>query len=539
VAKEPQAEETMRRDSRRQKSLAALLLASNPSLMTSKSYRGIRAKSTPVVRTVTPTMSAMDLTSACLKEGCPVDLVTDLLEHLKAEPNPSPEVKKSMAELEKLLASNAPDKNDLEKVVTDMFTDMNKMFRVRAPTMSAMDLASDCLKQGCPVDSVSNLLEHLKAVKNPSAEVVKSMEELEKLLAASKPDKNELERVVGDMLASFSAEAPPMSAMDLASDCLKKGCPVDSVSNLLEHLKAVPNPSAEVLKSMKALEELLASSKPDKNELEKVVGDMLASFSAEAPPMNAMDLAADCLKEGCPVDLVSNLLEHLKAVQDPSAEVRASMKELEELIASSMPDKNRIEKVMEDMLASLSARAPTMTAMDLASDCLKDGCPVDMVSDLLSHLKAVPNPSSEVSKAIEELEKLLGLEKPDKNAMEKIVGDLLAVFAGPKATTAMSYADPVANKYFWAPKKATYDLASDCLKEGCPVDMVTDLVAQLKAEKNASPDAEKLIEQLEAVLAMEAPNKNALEQLVTSVAKGLKANYVTPMELMEGLGLKK
>jgi len=319
---------------------------------------------------------------------------------------------------------------------------------------------------------------------------------------------------------------PTMSAMDLTSNCLKEGCPVDLVSNLLEHLKAEPNPSAEVLKSMNELEDLLASSSPNKNDLERVVTDMNRMFSIRAPTMSAMDLASDCLKQGCPVDSVSNLLEHLKAVPNPSAEVVKSMEELEELLAASKPDKNELERVVRDMLGSFSAEAPPMSAMDLASDCLKEGCPVDLVANLLEHLKAVPSPSAEVATSIDELEKLLARTSPDKNALERVVGSLLSIFSAPR--------DTKADGYFWSPKKATYDLASDCLKDGCPVDMVSDLVTQLRAEENSSPEAEKIIKELEAVLALEQmplekalvkPNKNALEQLVTSVAKGLRASY--------------
>jgi hypothetical protein len=58
------------------------------------------------------------------------------------------------------------------------------------------------------------------------------------------------------------------------------------------------------------------------------------------------------------------------------------------------------------------------TAMGMASDCLEEGCPVDLVTDLLSHLKYVKDPSAEVVSAIKDLEKQLGLDKPDKNALE-------------------------------------------------------------------------------------------------------------------------
>jgi hypothetical protein len=174
---------------------------------------------------------------------------------------------------------------------------------VRTPIMrSTYDVASDCLDEGCPTDAVENLLAQLKKERQTSPEVVFIMKQLESLKQMEKPNKNEMESLVGNLLGTFSAtdgsplgfsgEATkaewaskyfntiPKTTVDLAEDCLEKGCPVDLTSELLEKLKAEENPGEEAAKAIKQLEELLAMEEPNKNEVDDLVQELLRAFSA-------------------------------------------------------------------------------------------------------------------------------------------------------------------------------------------------------------------------------------------------------------------
>jgi hypothetical protein len=280
---------------------------------------------------------------------------------------------------------------------------MSPIVRTRAPTMSAMDLASECLKDGCSVDSVANLISHLKAIKEPTAEVKNALNELDKLSRYDKPDKNAMETLVGDLFSAFSGFsheskpasysqspkatggvmwAPARATIDLAGNCLEEGCPVGIVGDLLEQLKAEKNPTAEVLKTIAALEKELApsSSPPNKNELDNIVGNLVTYFSGVdhgmtlsysqgpatfspapkiwIPSKATVDLAENCLNEGCPVDMVSELLSQLKTEENPSAEVLELMAVLEKLLApvasGEAPNKNEIEKVVGNLVGSFT-----------------------------------------------------------------------------------------------------------------------------------------------------------------------------------------
>jgi len=290
---------------------------------------------------------------------------------------------------------------------------MSPIVRTRAPTMSALDLANECLKDGCAVDSVRNLISHLKAIKEPTAEVKNALEELEALTRDDKPDKNALESLVGDLFHAFSGFpheskptgysqspkaqggvmwAPARATVDLAANCLEEGCSVGIVGDLLEQLKSEENPTAEVLKAIAALENELApsASPPNKNELDNIVGNLVSYFSG--------------------VDHGSSL----SYSQPPKA-------------FSPEP----------------AVWVPSKGTVDLAENCLNEGCPVDMVSELLSQLKAEKSPSAEVLELMAVLEKLLAPvakgEPPNKNEIEKVVGDLVGSFTGVDAGSSMSY----------------------------------------------------------------------------------------------------
>ena len=78
-------------------------------------------------------------------------------------------------------------------------------------------------------------------------------------------------------------------------------------------------------------------------------------------------------------------------------------------------------------MAPLVARTPARSAMpimgyeDVALNCLEDGCSVDTVDELVRELKQVKNPSVEVMKMINDLQKLNESPSKNKNAIEKIV----------------------------------------------------------------------------------------------------------------------
>jgi hypothetical protein len=362
---------------------------------------------------------------------------------------------------------------------------------------------------------------------------------LEQLLVEQEPDLTELNKFVGQMVGSFAVEdgkvargyterpgtggymgqswSPPAATIDLAKDCLDAGCPVDMTTELLASLKAAENPSIEVQRAIKELEGLLAQAKPNKNELDKVVGSIVQTFPGK--------------------DMVGAFA--VAGGEEPlgySGKKRGA-KALATHLFANIP--NVISKVATPATSVRRARLPRMNVFDLAVSCLEDGCPIDEVSNVVVQLKAINNPNPEIVTAIKDLEKLLVADKPNKNAMASVLGGMVNSFTVIDSSTlpATAYSVGSEDEFGWRPQKATIDLASDCLDEGCPVDLVSDLVAQLKAEKNSSPESQKIIEELEALLAMDEPNKNALSQLVTAVAKGLRANYVTPSRLMEGLGM--
>jgi hypothetical protein len=198
---------------------------------------------------------------------------------------------------------------------------------------------------------------------------------------------------------------------------------------------------------------------------------------------------------------------------------------------------NLMYRVATPANSARRSRVPRMNLMDLATACLEDGCPTDDVSNLVAELKAVKSPSPEIVTTIKDLEKLLVEDTPNKNAMASVLESMVESFSVVSDVPGQAYSVKSDDEFVWRPQKATIELASNCLDEGCPVDLVADLVAQLKAEKNPSPESQEIVKQLEALLAMDAPNKNALSQLVTAVAKGLEATYITPSRLMDGLGI--
>ncbi|KAL1520881.1 hypothetical protein AB1Y20_022442 [Prymnesium parvum] len=64
---------------------------------------------------------------------------------------------------------------------------------------------------------------------------------------------------------------------------------------------------------------------------------------------------------------------------------------------------------------------------------------------------------------------------------------------------------------------AVEDVATNCLEEGCPIDLVEELIAELKQEGGAQQ--ESLVKQLTALLKNPEKNKNEIEKMVGAAAR--------------------
>merc|ERR1719337_816746 len=76
--------------------------------------------------------------------------------------------------------------------------------RAVAPAMGYQDAAAACLEDGCSLDTVEDLLAELKAEKNPTAEFMKTINDLEALIGSPNADKNAIEKIVSAASRSFS-----------------------------------------------------------------------------------------------------------------------------------------------------------------------------------------------------------------------------------------------------------------------------------------------------------------------------------------------
>jgi hypothetical protein len=149
-----------------------------------------------------------------------------------------------------------------------------------------MGFAADCMDSGCATEDVTNLVEHLKAVKDPSAEVVEAIKDLEALVSAEEPNKNALGDLIEGLFGTFKAVdargTPTKETLSFAKSCLEEGCPIDTTAELVAQLKVAVNPSPDVLKTIEMLEEVLASDKPNKNLLNLVIGDLVKAAALVA-----------------------------------------------------------------------------------------------------------------------------------------------------------------------------------------------------------------------------------------------------------------
>merc|ERR1719473_1306365 len=76
--------------------------------------------------------------------------------------------------------------------------------RFVAPIMGYEEVAAECLEEGCSVDTVHDLLTELKATRNPSTDIIETINKLESLLLKPEANKNEIEKIVASAARSFS-----------------------------------------------------------------------------------------------------------------------------------------------------------------------------------------------------------------------------------------------------------------------------------------------------------------------------------------------
>jgi hypothetical protein len=140
-----------------------------------------------------------------------------------------------------------------------------------------VQLAQDCIDEGCPLMTVEELLLELKAEKNPSAEIDKTIGELEKKLDESKSSRKDVEKLLEGIAKQVeaSSEAKADTALDgiedLVQGCIDEGCPIYTVEELLARLQKVASPSAELKTTIEALDKRAKEIIVDQQELEKIV----------------------------------------------------------------------------------------------------------------------------------------------------------------------------------------------------------------------------------------------------------------------------
>ena len=66
------------------------------------------------------------------------------------------------------------------------------------------EVAESCLEEGCPLETVEELILKLKAEKNPSAAMVSAINSLQSLVASPDANKNEIEKIVASAARSSS-----------------------------------------------------------------------------------------------------------------------------------------------------------------------------------------------------------------------------------------------------------------------------------------------------------------------------------------------
>jgi hypothetical protein len=243
--------------------------------------------------------------------------------------------------------------------------------------------------------------------------------------------------------------------------------------------------------------------------------------------------------------MVSDLAVELRS-QKATPELTELIHELEQLLAADDADQNAIAKLVAavaksyimpmDLMGVMGEALKGNRAKDyktLALDCLEEGCPVDMVSDLVTKLQNETNPDPELAQVTQELEQLLSTDDADQNVIAEVVAQVA------KNQTASNGLLHVLGSGINGARDANVndyrDLAVDCLEEGCPVDMISELVSQLKAYENPDPELAQLIQDLEEALMSDDADQNSLAKLVAAVAK----NYTTPNELMSMMAAEK
>lgn len=229
------------------------------------------------------------------------------------------------------------------------------------------------------------------------------------------------------------------------------------------------------------------------------------------PKMQALEydyvgMADECINEGCPVDKLEDLIDLLKK-EDIGIVGEIKMAELEALLAGPRPDKNEVEKVVEDLssivrmfIGGTTGRGPAGAPLKApekqgtlewgnakvpspkvtAAQCLESGCSIDMMEGLVVELSKDPTADPEM---VAELGRLLVEKEKNQNALEKIVRKMGEAFNPSQSLKSLTV---VSQK------------AADCLEAGCPVDLVDDLLATMESESDQSPEVLQAIKELKA-----------------------------------------
>jgi DNA repair exonuclease SbcCD ATPase subunit len=245
-----------------------------------------------------------------------------------------------------------------------------------------------------------------------------------------------------------------------------------------------------------------------------VVSPVRKGKRSGTPVMHVEKLAEKCLDEGCPILTVENLLFQLKAANaaSPDTDYQLFIQAMEENLDVAKTDRAEIEKLVEAVSTGDAAGAEKR-----AASCLEEGCTIMTVEDLLVELKAVKNPSAEITGTINALEERLTSAKSQQGEMGKLVQ---AVFQGDAVPAVM---------YLGGENQGSrMEFAEKCLEEGCPILTVEDLLLQIKAERDPEypmrPSLVKVVRELEARLQDLKAGQSKLEKLVESVSVSATAS---------------
>lgn len=222
-----------------------------------------------------------------------------------------------------------------------------------------------------------------------------------------------------------------------------------------------------------------------------------------------IQMANECLAEGCPVDKLEEFIDLMKK-EDLGMVGAMTIAELEAELANPRANKNKVEEKVTDLRSILrkafvpglepgwgkappgpplkptvkakfaSDIAKIPDAKTTAAQCLESGCSLDMLDGLVFHLNKDPSADPAM---VAELERLLVEKEKNQNAIEKLVrkvGDSFFPMQGLKSLSVVS------------------QKAADCIEAGCPVDLVDDLLATMENQPDQAPEVLQAIKELKA-----------------------------------------